>query len=314
MEVPLVSSTTGPSSNSFQVVFAGQNWSLREIWFYDNVPTHVTNDTYTIRAYTLGYVMQNVNGMQLGNDLTGFSQTSVTLLIANELDITVPIFFSPQTFGQTPEYDHAIGQVFSGSLAGAEMYNVSVGTPTLSFTIFGFGGMILPSISPKMIGQGHFFYVDPTGTRYFDYGLDVGTYTGNMPEFGFTVHYLQVAGLPTVTFSDLFLQQGVFLKVYQMARIMQGPYDFSRVAGYTDPPLDTAPLSWAQVQASNSTYSRSISTFDGLFEGVGALQLPAGTYTITFSDVQYQSQTVLNFQVQWGGVYSLTPTTPLLPV
>jgi hypothetical protein len=112
-----------------------------------------------------------------------------------------------------------------------------------------------------------------------------------------------VATQPVVQFNDLFWEKGTYLKVYQMARIVQG----LKVTGYTDPPLDIAPLSWAQVQASNGTYFRAVSTFDGQYEGVGALDLPAGTYNITFTDVQYHSQSVLNFQVQWANVYSLTP-------
>jgi hypothetical protein len=296
----------GVTFDSYQVVFAGQNWSLREIWFYDFVPTHITNDTYTIRAYTLGYVPQFVDGITAFNQLVGFGQADVNLFIGNELDITVPVFASPESFTNTPEYDHAIGQVFSGTLAGAEMTNLSAGTPTLSFTIFGFGGMLLNS--GGLVGQGHFFYVSPDGTRFFDFGLDEGNYTAALPEFGFTVHFLQVATQPVVQFNDLFLEIGTFLKVYEMARIVEG----APVTGYTDPPFDIAPLSWAQVQASNGTYTRSISTFDGLYEGVGALELPAGIYNITFTDVQYNSYSVINFQVQWANVYSVTPPI-LLP-
>jgi hypothetical protein len=169
----------------------------------------------------------------------------------------------------------------------------------------------------NLCGQGHFFYVAPDGIRYFDYGLDVGTYTAALPLFGFLYQFLQVLGLPVVQFSDLFLQQGVFLQVIQMASIMQGPN--SVVQGFCggiclpNPPSDVAPLSWAQVQASNSTYSQAAPTFDGLYDGVGALFLPMGTYNVTFADVQYQSQTVCNFPVQWGSSYSLLPPTPLGP-
>jgi hypothetical protein len=185
----------------------------------------------------------------------------------------------------------------------------------------------------NMCGQGHFYYVPPSGgcieaqdtsTCTFDYGLDALTYTAALPEFGFTVHFMQVLQLPVVSFNDLLLQQGVFLQAIQMALIYQGP--ISVVAGYCNSPpasgfcyvtrpSNLAPLSWAQVQASNSTYSRVAPTFDGLYDGVGALFVPAGTYTITFSDVQYQSQTMTNQIVQWGGSYALTPPTltPLPP-
>jgi hypothetical protein len=319
--------TNGVDYYTFTVLFAGQNWSLREIWFYGLVPTHITNNTYTISAYTLGYVSQFQGGITLQNTLVGFAQGFLTLFYANEVDITVPIFNTLQTLNSIKEYDHAIGQVFSGGLYGAEMSNLSADikpVPTLQFNVFGFGAMQLSNTTKcqtnvtlsgrnpmNLCGQGHFFYVDPTGTRHFDYGLDVGNYTAALPEFGFTVHYLQVLALPAANFDDLFLQVGVFLKAIQMGSIF---VTNSAVQGWTFGVLNpTAPLSWAQVQAINSTYSRTISTSDGNYGGVGALFLPGGLYNVTFTDLQYQSQTVSGFSVGWGNSYSLPPPQPLCP-
>lgn len=314
VECLIFAGTQAPScrvaSFTFQVIFAGENWSLRELWFFGYVPTHISNDYYTIRAYTLGYVPLNVNGATFYNQLVGFGQVFIALLIGNQVGITVPIFADPQTLAATQEYDHAIGQVFSGSsLAGAEMANLSARTFTLQFQIFGFGEMLLNNYT--MLGQGHFFYVAPDGTRNFDYGLDVGNYTAQLPEFGFTAHFLQVLAPPSVQFTDLFLELGVFLKVYAMASMMQS----GLITGWNVYPQYTvAPLSWAQVQASNSSYFRSAPTFDGQYSGVGALQLPAGVYNVTFSSVLFQSMTKLNFQVLWNGNYSLSPPVPLCPI
>jgi hypothetical protein len=312
----------GVGTFSFTVTFAGQNWSLREIWFYGLVPSHITNGTYTITANTLGYVQQNAGGVGVSNNLVGFSQVFVVLFIANEVDITAPIFLTLNLFGKTSEYDHAIGQVLSGGLYGAEMGNLSAGVTILQLQVFGFGGMHLGNTTVcqtnvllrgllLICGQGHFFYVGPDGTRYLDYGLDVGNYTAQLPEFGFTVHYLQVLALPVVQFTDLFLEQGVTLEPVQMANITQGP--LSLVTGWTfGVPSEVAALSWAQVQAVSSSYSRTVPTTDGRYDGVGALFLPAGTYTVTFSDVQYQAQNA-TLSVAWGGSYPLTPSQPLCP-
>jgi len=313
----------GVDTYSFTVLFAGQNWSLREIWFYGLIPTHVTNNTYTISAYTLGYVSQFTGGTSLQNYLVGFAQGFLTMFVANEVDITVPIFSTPQSLSSISEYDHAIGQVLSGGLSGAEPDNLSAdrkSIPILQFAIFGFGEMQLSNITecqtnvtPReklpLCGQGHFFYVAPTGTQYFDYGLDIGNYTAAVPEFGFTHHFLQVLTLPAVDFTDLLLQVGVVLQAIQMATITQGPN--SAVQGWIDS-IDVVPLSWAQIQATNGTFSRSVPTFDGNYEGVGALFLRAGTYSVTFTDVQYQSQTV-SFPVGWGSSPSLPPPQPLCP-
>jgi hypothetical protein len=326
---------------TFKVIFAGQNWSLREIWFYGFVPTYVTNDTYTILAYTLGYVGQFPGGISLPNQLVGFGQALIALFIANEVDVTVPIFANPQIFTKTAEYDHAIGQVFSGPLFGAEMANLTAGIPTLQFNIFGFGAMELSNATEcttkdhdevgrilSLCGQGHFFYVSPGGTRFFDYGLDVGTYSAALnqpqlgstspPQFGFLYHFMQVLALPVVSFTDLFLEQGVFLQVIQMASLMQGPgsvvQGFCNGSCLPNPPSQVVPLSWAQVQATSANYTVAAPTSDGLYDGVGALFLPAGLYNVTFTDTnQYQSQTYNNFYVQWGGSYSLTPQPPLCP-
>jgi len=318
---------------TFRVNFAGQNWSLRDIWFYGYIPTYITNDTYTISAYTLGYVAQYPGGIAVSNQLVGFQQASITLFVANELDITVPIFRNPQTLSVTPEYDHVIGQVLSGgSLMGAEMANLTSGIPTLQFNVFGFGGMELSNTTLcntdvflrgplNICGQGHFFYISPAGNPFFDYGLDALNYSAALPEFGFTVHFLQVLPPPYVAFNDLLLQQGVYLEAVQMALIMQGAvvtgYCNSPPAGFcfgTQPHTNVVPLSWAEVLASNSTYSRGAPTFDGLYDGVGGLFVPGGTYNVTFSDVQYQSQTVINYVVGWGGSYSLTQANPLCPI
>jgi len=308
------------TSDSFEVIFAGQNWSLREIWFYGYIPTHITNDTYTIKAYTLGYVRQFAGGVNAANSLVGFSQVYIALFYANEVDLTLPLFANLQAFTQTTQYNNSIGQVFSIGLTGAEMLNGNTSMTTLVFNIYGFGGMQLNQALcqtdvflrgvQEICGQGHFFYHAPDGTLYFDYGLDVGNYTSQVPEFGFTVHFLQPWGSPVVSFTDLFLQAGVVVRAIQMGLIMQGPG--SSVSGYNTQPtcfiqLCVVPLSWAQVTASNSTYSRSVPTLDGTYDGVDALFLPAGTYNVTFSDLQYQSQSVTNFSVGWGGSYSLLP-------
>ena len=256
--------------NTFTVVFAGQNWSLREIWFYGLFPTYITNNTYTISAYTLGYVsqIQGGTGISLQNDLLGFAQGFVILFYGNEVDFTVPICgdnSAPQChISQLTEYDQAIGNVLSGGLSGAETTNLTA-SPVKPITlmllnVFGFGGMQLnntildgtkecstnvtlsgsltnlelptPFGQMNICGQGHFFYVQPTGTRYFDYGLDVGNYSAAVPELGFNVHFLQwpISPLPTASFNDLFLAQGVGVQVIRMAIY----YGFNWIQGYVD--------------------------------------------------------------------------------
>jgi len=311
--------------NSFTVVFAGQNWNLHEIWFYGDTPSHVTNDTYTVKTYTLGYVWQH-GPSQSPNNLLGFAQLAVTLFFGNEIDITGPVFVASQILGTLPENGFAIGQaLLNGGLLGAVPGNFTEGTSTLSFSIFGFGGMTnstravtagVASISAgKLEGQGHFFYVAPDGSLNFDYGLDNATYTAQVPEFGFVWHFMQPVSSSTIAFHDLSSQTGVIMADIQMARVLSDPL----VEGNADlPTLDVAPLTWVQVTGSNSTLQRSVTTLDGRYAGPGALFLPAGTYAITFSQTAYYtSQTRASLQVQWGATYVVDPPNgalcPILP-
>ena len=298
--------------NSFTVVFAGQNWSIRDIWFFGETPTHITNDEYTIKTYTLGYVWQ-YGPITAQNSLLGFARVAVILLIGDEIDITGPIFLDPNLLGTIPENDYAIGEAFGNTgFAGAVPANLTAGTPTLGFPIFGFGGMT--NGTGHLEGQGHFFYVGTDGTRNFDYGLDNTTsYAVQVPEYGFNRHFMETE-LPTgISFSDLFLETGIV-----RSELAMGIVTSDTVTGWvstTNPPFDIAPLSWVQVTASNGTFERSVVTLDGSYGGPGALNLPQGTYNITFSVAFYISQTISNLVVQWDGSYEAHPPVgPLCPI
>jgi hypothetical protein len=305
----------------FTVTFAGQNWNIPQIWFYGGVPTHVTNDTYTVKAYTLGYIWP-FGPTQVPNDLVGFAQVAITLLRGNQIDITGPVFRDDKILGVLPENEHAIGQALSGGLKGATPSNLTEGTPTLILPIFGFGGMT--NSTGELQGQGHFFYAEPTGHSFagpectgcdFDYGLDNGTYTAQVPEFGFSTHFMEPLGPSTVIFRDLYLQTGVVIDDFEMAKIISDVLvtgDSSSCGGCT---FDIAPLSWVQVSASNSSFQRTVTTLDGHFTGPGALFLPAGLYDITYSLPAYYTSQTLTLQVQWGStLVSNPPSGALCPL
>jgi hypothetical protein len=286
--------------NFFKAVFAGQNWSLREIWFYGRQPTHLTSDTYSVEAYTLGYVQQQPISVYV--ELAGYAVALVILLLGNEIDMTVPVFREQSLLGTLPEHDHARSEAYlnGATLSGATVGNFSVGVPTLGLPIYGFGGMVQ---NRTLNGQGHFFYVANDGTRRFDCGLDTGTYIAQIPEFGFKRHFTPLTSLVT-TFNDLFLQEGLILHVIAMARIISST---TPVQGWVISTLGVIPLSWVTVQADNVTMSRSAPTLDGFYDGQGAINVPAGTYNITFSVAFYEPQTELNVYVQWGGDYPVLP-------
>jgi hypothetical protein len=226
----------------------------------------------------------------------------VILLLGNEIDMTVPVFREQSLLGTLPEHDHARSEAYlnGATLSGATVGNFSVGVPTLGLPIYGFGGMVQ---NRTLNGQGHFFYVANDGTRRFDCGLDTGTYIAQIPEFGFKRHFTPLTSLVT-TFNDLFLQEGLILHVIAMARIISST---TPVQGWVISTLGVIPLSWVTVQADNVTMSRSAPTLDGFYDGQGAINVPAGTYNITFSVAFYEPQTELNVYVQWGGDYPVLP-------
>ena len=302
----------GVDTESFSVLFTGQNWSIREIWFYGDVPTRVTNDTYSIEAFTLGYVQ--LGPVNTPNEDASSGIGLVALLIANDIDVTAPIFNDPETLFTTQEHEHAIGEAFGGTgLAGALPANLSANVPTLSLPVSGFGAMTIIACSTPLIckisflGQGHFFYVSPDGGRHYDYGLDTGNYTAQIPEFGFSFHLMHLLPPQPIFFSDLSQEYGPVLSLLTMGRIrVSQPIQNSVVMGWVSR-VSNATLSWVQVQASNGTYSRSVPTLDGQYDGPGALFLPEGTYDITFSVSFYKSETWPGVSVLWGGTYSILP-------
>ena len=297
---------------SFNVLFTGQNWSTREIWFYGFVPTHITNDTYTIKGFTLGYVQ--CSPVTAPNDLAGFVRSFVPLLIANNINMTA----ARDDLSNFPEHDHAIGDVSfsSDGLAGAIPANVSANAQILFLPIYGFGAWtnitcVHALCKSSFLGQGHFFYVSPEGSRYFDYGIDIGNYTAQIPEFGFNFHFMLPVSAPLVSFSDLSLGKGFVLSLFEMGWVYGLVTGMSVTGTYS-----YIPLSWVEVSASNVSITTWVWTLDGEYGsfdggvafdgGVGGLFLPGGsgdtsaTYTITFSNPSYKSPLPVNVTVTWG--------------
>jgi hypothetical protein len=308
----------GVTNNALTDVFSGQDYSLQNIVFYGDVPTYIGNGNYTIKAFTLGYIQPRIASVE--DSFAGLALAFIPLFIGNEIDVTVPIFADADLLGTVPEPANSVAQVYDVTdgnvLAGAMNDLIATGAPALDFPVYGFGGTVLGG---GLEGQGHFFYVSPSGVRYFDYGLNAQihegtTYSAVIPEFGFTAHFMQLYAPPTVTFNDLYLETGVVVEAIQMAEVIQGVGPISGVGGWVAgmSSVSALPLSWVQVAASNGSISRMTSTVDGDYDGLEALFLPAGNYLISFSVPFYYTQTTTSFQVNWGGTYSLLPPLQLL--
>jgi hypothetical protein len=302
VELLMRNGTSGVKTQSLRVVFAGQNIPIRNIYWpsYDPpmLPTYMDTDTYSINAYTLGYIQCEKVTAQI--ELARLSRAMVILLMGNEIGLTGPVFAQPDLFGKVTEHDHVLGEThLYGTLAGAVTFNTTAPLTTLILPLFGFGGIVLAN--GTLEGQGHFYYVQPDGTRQFDYGLDKGSYTIEIPEFGFNKHFMTMDPFAEMTFPDLAREADVFMDVVTMAAITQGVNGV--VTGDTHQAV-LVPLSWVRVLADSDSYQRSVVTLDGLYDGLGALFLPAGTYNLNYTVRYFKPEGPLPISVDWNGNYT----------
>lgn len=320
----------GVSTTYFRVVFGGQNWSLRDIWF-SNIPspTHLTDVTYTIKAFTLGYVQQR--DVNIPVSTASVSLTAVALLIGNGIGLIGSLFSAPPPqaiFLTTAEHDHIIAEAYgASSRAGALPGNLSARVATLRLPIFGFGAMViitfnttLQMVIANFTGQGHFFYEPPDGggcvnygfsqdfNHCFDYGLDVGNYTAQVPEFGFTRHFMQLPAPLYFSFNDLGYNPDPGVNLIAMGKIS------GEVRTEEEFPPTSVPLSWMRAEATNGTITgacsqalsgqidRCAATMDGTYDGVGAIFVPGATYNVTISDLAgFCTSATTQISVAWNG-------------
>ena len=87
----------GVHTNSFQVVFAGQNWGIRDILFFGEKPNYMYGNA-SISAFTLGYVQQFPGEIATPPVSLGeLTQSRLVLFYANEIALTAPLFNDPSS-------------------------------------------------------------------------------------------------------------------------------------------------------------------------------------------------------------------------
>ena len=316
----------GVHTNSFQVVFAGQNWGIRDILFFGEKPNYMYGNA-SISAFTLGYVQQFPGEIATPPVSLGeLTQSRLVLFYANEIALTAPLFNDPSSLTSVPEHQHVVAEAagFGSGLRGAMLGNLTLGlTSPLNFPIFGFGAMFLNKSFP-FVGMGHFFYVlrdetvNPRCTNFgfplidtnhcFDNGLGIGTFQVNVPEYGFQRHFTQLnTTSPVVSFSDLFLGGGAGIFLINMAKVVQnGP-----VQGEACNNALPVSLSWVQVIAQASGQpSQSTTTYDGDY----SLFLRGGSaYSLSFSLLTFYPQQpyppIPLPTLTWGSTTPITPAT-----
>jgi hypothetical protein len=283
------------TQTSLIVRFTGMNWATRDIVYFGFIPTVIPEEMISIKAYTVGYVQQMDVGVFAAAGVA--VETQMALIIANLLNALVPLFGDAFLLTSLTEFAFPRLELYDQDnvLWGVNTLNATAGTSTLNFTVLGFGG--LP----------HFFYVDPEGNRFYDYGIEAGDYSATLPDFGFTWRrvFTQYAAPPPFSFPRLQYQIGIMFDAYRLGLVYPGVGLLVRGFNSTFPFGNRlVELSWVLVEASN-TVIRHTSTMDGNY----TLHLPAGTYTLRFSLPGYTTKEYVAIViVDWSDIIAWDPT------
>jgi hypothetical protein len=254
----------GVTETTATLNFTGHNWSTDYIIFEGYVPTSLDVGNYTMKAYTYGYIQMEEFSFHLA--LGDFARLFMRLFIAGEIHGDVPLMMNGLFVTLTANVTVRPEVQLGGSLKGVNVTDVPKDSSRFGFSTYGF------------FGRGHFFYVDPQGSRWRDYGLDTGNYTVYVPEFGYLEdrRFMQTLDIyANVPYLETMV--GVVFHVDRMVRV------FGTVAG-----LDNNDRPVLLVWASISAQGRVSYSYDGDF----MLHLPSGTGSVTFECPGYKSQTL----------------------
>ncbi|MEM3678198.1 MAG: hypothetical protein QW176_08660 [Candidatus Bathyarchaeia archaeon] len=261
----------GVTETSARLNFTGHNWPL-EMIYLGYLPTAIDQGNYRIEGYTYGYVQAREVSVYI--PISQMVSLAFPLLIGCGIHGSVPLMADALFVSLTENATARVEALLEGSLMGVNVTRAAVGDSSLSFHIYGF------------YGRGHFFYVDPEGYRWRDYGLDTGNYSVHVPEFGYDRHFMQevevYADLPW-----LMMERGVYFPVQRMIKI------YGTVTGF-DYLGHVHVLSWVNIySAGRETYS---------MDGYYAIHLPRDTsFEVAYSMPGYREHaTTLSTNDQIG--------------
>ena len=265
----------GVTETRAKINFSGDNPSIKSIIYDGVIPSALREGEYLIKVYTYGYIQANDVIVYLYS--SQLQSATVILLMGSGINGTVTLIanevFSELTENAFIEVDALLNE----NLKGVDVVNVSKGSSVFTFSIYGF------------YGKGHFFYVAPDGTKWPDYGLDVGNYTVYVPEFGFEWKYMQKK-LVYANIQDLGVTVGIHFSLYRLGKI------YGIIKGEAKTPfINYIPLVWALITADNiEAYS---------FDGDYVIHLPEGEYNVEYSYPGYEAQTI---HISIGGSFAIS--------
>jgi len=279
------------------VTYSGNNWPVKQMIYQGLIPTALPPASYSVSVFTYGYVQRRQVIVSTGPGSAEY--TYVPILRAGMINGTVTFKKNDVPTSLVEDMLTRVDTTsnVTGFLSGTQILSVPNGSPGFIYKVFGFTG-----------GTRHFFYVAPDGTRSKDYGLENATYLVNVPESGVKWRFMQRADVYAYL-TGLGMNYTADFDLHQMA-VIEGT-----VKGF-DTNMQLVPLSWVEVKSD----SRWTPTIDGYYR----LFLPPGSYSITFSEPGYVSESydrsvvgaevqTQNAELEQSGSRSLTVALNAIP-
>jgi len=263
----------GVTESRVKINFSGENPSIKAIVYDGFIPSALCEGEYFIKAYTYGYVQTEDATVYLY--LSQLQPAAIILLIGSGINGTITLIANEAFTSLTENTFIEVDALLDGNLKGVDVINASKGLSLFAFSIYGF------------YGRGHFFYVSPDGTRWRDYGLDIGNYNVYVPEFGLDWRYMQENPI-YINIQDLGVTVGVHFPLYRLGKI------YGVIKGETFY-HNFISLVWVLISADG----REACSFDGNY----VIHIPEGEYDVRYSYPGYGAQTIHIFM---GGSFAIS--------
>ena len=277
------------TDTTLTTVFGGMNYALAEVIYWGERPTVLSPKTYSLKAFTYGYVQSAWPSMYVEYYC---SSAMINMLLGNSLNFT-GVLIRAEVFYRLVENVSYRADLFdeNGSFVGGQIGNATVGSSSIFLNCRGFGGL------------GHFFFVTPDGVRHYDYGFGKGNFSLSVRRFGYLYRFGQTDvptwGSPPFSFKCLSWEVERIQRVYLMNKLYGVVYGLSDGVRLR--------VSWAMVFVTD--FGEVSMTLDGDYW----IFMPNGRSGVQFSLVGYAGQGT-GYIVVSGGAEVQLPPIELIPV
>jgi len=274
-------------SATLTTIFSGMNYDLAEVIYGRPpvVPTVVSSGVYRLKAFTYGYLQSTWPIVYVEYYCVS---ARIIMLIGCNVDVT-GVLIQTGLFYRLKENVSYRADLFdqAGSLVGGQIGNATVGSSSIAFSCWGFGGW------------GHFFFVTPDGVRHYDYGFGKGIFKLYLRRFGY-LHKFEQTGI-SFSFQCLGSSVGYVWRVPLLNKI------YGVVYGLSD--SDQRRLSWATIEV------RDLGEVSMTLDGAYSVFVPDGRSFVYCSLVGYKTaSTPFKIEVSGGTEQELNFTLETAPI